>query len=116
MPSERVQRHIDRLLDEADQVFAQQNWSALQSVARQVLLLDAANEDAQALQRIAEGMLAGQGGASPLPGGEGEGEGAPEYQNNPSTAPATAPHPSVPRTSSPWGRVLCPPVLSPPPS
>ncbi|HTE84213.1 MAG TPA: serine/threonine-protein kinase, partial [Dehalococcoidia bacterium] len=76
MPSERVQHHIDRLLDEADQAFAHQDWSALQSVARQALLLDAANEDAQALLTTAEGMLAGEGASrgssgvaeTPLPG------------------------------------------------
>ena len=40
MPSERIQRQIDRLLDAADAAFAQREWTALRQHARDVLLLD----------------------------------------------------------------------------
>jgi hypothetical protein len=57
MPSERVQRRIDRLLDEAEQALDAQQWALAQSHARQVLAVDAANEDAGAFLATAEAML-----------------------------------------------------------
>jgi hypothetical protein len=47
MPSERTQRHVDRLLDEADKAIAQRDWVLLRQHAQDVLLLDVDNEDAQ---------------------------------------------------------------------
>ena len=46
MASERVQRQIDRLLDEAEAAFDANDWATLAERARKVLLLDEANEDA----------------------------------------------------------------------
>ena len=58
MPSERTQRQIDRLLDEAEQAMAQRDWASLREHAQDVLLLDTGNEDAQNFLRAAERALA----------------------------------------------------------
>ncbi len=47
MPSERIQRQIDRLLDAAEQAFQQRDWEAARLHLQDVLDLDPANEDAQ---------------------------------------------------------------------
>jgi len=65
MPSERIQRQLDRLLDEAEHCLSGQDWPALANLARQVLLLDAGNEDAQLFLSTAEGMLKEDGSAAP---------------------------------------------------
>jgi Protein kinase domain len=87
MPSERVQRRIDRLLDEAEKALDAQQWALAQSHARQVLAVDTSSEDAGAFLATAEAMLAT---------GQGEGEGAPERQHLPDALPAAARHPSSP--------------------
>ena len=54
MPSERVQRQIDTLLDQAEESTANREWdSVLESVAG-VLALDGKNEDALAFRAMAE--------------------------------------------------------------
>ena len=40
MPSERIQRQIDRLLDEAEEAFLKEDWATVASRARAVLRLD----------------------------------------------------------------------------
>jgi class 3 adenylate cyclase/tetratricopeptide (TPR) repeat protein len=57
MASERVQRQIDRLLDEAEEAFAQGDWRRLEGHARRVLLLDAENRDAVSFLTAAERAL-----------------------------------------------------------
>ena len=47
MPSERVQRQIDRLLDEAEQAMGVLNWEVVFQRSQAVLVLDALNEDAK---------------------------------------------------------------------
>jgi len=47
MASERIQRQIDRLLDEAEQAFVERDWGAVRQRAQDVLRLDASNTDAQ---------------------------------------------------------------------
>ena len=47
MPSERVQRQIDRLLDEAETALGTGDWATVRVRAEAVLRLDAANADAQ---------------------------------------------------------------------
>jgi hypothetical protein len=59
MPSERVQRQLDRLLDEAEQAFARQDWSKLEHLAKQALALDRESDDAQAFAKAASEMLGG---------------------------------------------------------
>ena len=46
MPSERVQRRIDRLLDQADEALEANDWQKTVGICRAVLKLDAENEDA----------------------------------------------------------------------
>ena len=46
MTSERIQRQIDRLLDEAEQALAQLDWSTLRDRSQAVLAVDPENGDA----------------------------------------------------------------------
>ncbi|MCH8223014.1 MAG: protein kinase [Chloroflexi bacterium] len=57
MPSERVQRRIDRLLDQAESAADGQEWSEVERLIREVLALDPENEDSPALLRAAREML-----------------------------------------------------------
>jgi hypothetical protein len=61
MPSERIQRRIDSLLDQAEQAADQEDWETSTKRAREALALDPECEDARVLIRAAEGML----GSSP---------------------------------------------------
>ena len=47
MVSERIQRRIDALLDEADEAFTQRDWRHLRELADDVLKLDEASDDAK---------------------------------------------------------------------
>ena len=46
MASDRLQRQIERLLDEADLAITQEAWSTVASRARAVLRIDPENSDA----------------------------------------------------------------------
>ena len=70
MPSERIQRQIDRLLDEAEAALATRDWAAVSEAARAVLAIDEANEDALSFLKMAEANGAG----SPTAGDSGEPE------------------------------------------
>ena len=48
MATERIQRQIDRLLDEAEEALAKEDWAAVASCARRVLAYDPKNPDALA--------------------------------------------------------------------
>ena len=48
MPSERIQRQIDRLLDQADEAIANRDWTAAGEHAQSVLKLNPDNSDALA--------------------------------------------------------------------
>src|SRR5262245_29407203 len=54
MPSERIQRRIDALLDGADSAAAERDWRAVGEAARAVLAIDGENEDARAFLAMAE--------------------------------------------------------------
>jgi serine/threonine protein kinase len=54
MPSERIQRQIDALLDEAEQAVRQSDWALVRSRAEQVLAFDPENADALAFGLAAE--------------------------------------------------------------
>ena len=54
MPSERMQRRIERLLDEAEVPADQHDWTLVDERVRMVLRLDAANFDAKALAAMVE--------------------------------------------------------------
>ena len=59
MASERIQRRIESLLDEADQAIAKEDWPILASRVRSVLAIDPANSDAVAYLAAAERALGG---------------------------------------------------------
>ncbi len=54
MASERVQRHIDRLLDQAEEAMESLNWDAARDFAQAVLGLDPGNADAIAYSYSAQ--------------------------------------------------------------
>ena len=62
MPSERMQRQIDRLLDQAEAAAAEEDWARVADCARKALAVDAGNEDAAGFLSMAEG----QGGSPPF--------------------------------------------------
>ena len=45
MASERIQRQIDRLLDEAEQASAERHWNVVRERAQHVLEFDSTNAD-----------------------------------------------------------------------
>jgi len=80
MPSERVQRRIDRLLDDAEEAADRHDWDAVAEYARTALSADPANEDALTFQGVADAARTAESPASapdptaapsPLPTGEG---------------------------------------------
>lgn len=75
MPSERVQRRIDRLLDQAEEALEALDWSRAQEIAGAVLVVDPENEDAKSFLAMAEHNLGESDSGSPgppLPSGEGQ--------------------------------------------
>jgi serine/threonine protein kinase len=54
MATERVQRQIERLLDEAEQAAGEQKWNVVRERAAHVLTFDPENEDGRALLAAAE--------------------------------------------------------------
>ncbi len=67
MASDRIQRQVDRLLDEAESAFAQRDWVALREHAQSVLDLDPHNGDASGFLAAAESALSRAGLAVPVP-------------------------------------------------
>ena len=65
MPSERIQRQIDRLLDEADEAIASQDWTTVSDCARSTLRLDPENQDAMSYLAAAERNLRPKGSQTP---------------------------------------------------
>ncbi|MCH8818006.1 MAG: hypothetical protein IIC92_09805, partial [Chloroflexi bacterium] len=53
MTSERMQRRVERLLDQADEASDALDWERVESIARSVLSLDASNTDAQEFLALA---------------------------------------------------------------
>ncbi|MSQ15720.1 MAG: hypothetical protein EXR50_07655, partial [Dehalococcoidia bacterium] len=64
MPSEFIQRQIDRLLEQAAEALSQSNWALVRDRARNVLALDPDNGDAAALLADAQRI---EDGAAPSP-------------------------------------------------
>jgi tetratricopeptide (TPR) repeat protein len=71
MPRERVQRQIDRLLDEAEQAIAARDWARVRDCAQDALRFDPANEDALAFLAAAEREVAAPNPPTPFPRREG---------------------------------------------
>jgi hypothetical protein len=67
MPTERLQRQIDRLLDRAEEAAEQEDWATMLSRAEAVLDLDPTNEDAAGYAAVARRSLAGSGPAETVP-------------------------------------------------
>ncbi|HVO25099.1 MAG TPA: protein kinase, partial [Candidatus Margulisiibacteriota bacterium] len=65
MPSERVQRQIDRLLDEAEAAIARLDWQAVRERSNAVLALDPQNADARTFLDAAVRAGMEQASASP---------------------------------------------------
>ncbi len=68
MASERVQRRIDRLLDQIEEAIEQRDWSHVRELAQDAIALDRDNNDAQAFLDAAEQRLSASGPAHPNEG------------------------------------------------
>ena len=53
MPSERVQRRIDDLLDQAEQAVSSRDWAAVDEISLSVLAADPDNEDGKTFLSMA---------------------------------------------------------------
>ena len=89
MVSERLQRQIDRLLDEADQAMGQRRWDLVRQHCQDVLDLDPDNADARAYLAAMERKQSSAGDLSPDPSAEQGGE------SKPATMPETKPLPAL---------------------
>ena len=65
MPSVRIQRQIERLLDEAEAAVVERNWQLVRERVVHVLELDPDNIDAQAFASAADRGLGTAGESSP---------------------------------------------------
>jgi hypothetical protein len=54
LPSERIQRQINRLLDESDRAFGARDWALLKAHALDVLKLDSSSDDGRMFLEAAE--------------------------------------------------------------
>jgi len=86
--SDRIQRQIERLLDQADEAFSSRDWEGLRNAANDVLSLDAANGEAATYLAAAERNLTASTGEP----------------SQPTTAPARAADASQQPTSFANGR------------
>ena len=68
MPSDRIQRRIDALLDQADDAADANDWSLVADKARAVLAMDPSNEDAPALLRAADANFGAKSASSTTSG------------------------------------------------
>ena len=66
MVSERMQRRIDALLDEADEAITQQDWSRVAGAARAVLAIEESNADALGFLKMAEANGASGADSAPV--------------------------------------------------
>ncbi len=65
MASERVQRRVDRLLDQIEEAIEQRDWSHVRELAQDVIALDRDNNDALAFLEAAEQRLSASSPAHP---------------------------------------------------
>ena len=79
MASYRIQRQVERLLDEAEKAFVEHDWNALLSHAQDVIRLDSENREALTFLSAAEQAL----GSSPPTGQQ-----PPATQRTPDLHPA----------------------------
>lgn len=67
MASERLSRHIERLLDEADEALTQRRWDVVQERAQDILSIDPENSEGVAFLAAAERALGSSGAATEGP-------------------------------------------------
>src|SRR5262245_51452172 len=91
MLSDRVQRQIDRLLDEAEQAITQDDWSTVRQRAQAALRMDPGNRDALAYLAAAERDPITAAAATPSEPAARPGA------DSPASSAATAEAPGAPR-------------------
>ena len=98
MPSERIQRQIERLLDEADDAASRLDWDTVRTRAKAALGFDAENADAGEYLQVAERNLA-------APDAPPAGASAPLLSPGTPPLPEARPPPDAgaPRSGSPPG-------------
>jgi len=67
MASERTQRQIDRLLDEAEEAMVHRDWAALHQHDQDALMLDPDNQDARNFVAAADRALDDSSAATVAP-------------------------------------------------
>jgi thioredoxin-like negative regulator of GroEL len=88
MASDRIQRQLDRLLDEAEEAMANDDWATVSSRAKAVLAIDPDNRDGQVYLAASERSLGTSAAAAEI------------YSSASDAAPpATGPFTSTERTS-----------------
>jgi serine/threonine protein kinase len=65
MPSDRVQRRIDRLLDQVEEASDDRNWDLVLELSAGVLKVDSGNADAQTFRDMAEASMHQSGTTQP---------------------------------------------------
>ena len=80
MASERIQRRIDSLLDEADQALVEGDWPAVRDRSQKVLALDPENKDALTFHAAAERAQGSVGSAASQPTAPAPATGVPSAQ------------------------------------
>ena len=98
MATERLQRRIERLLDEVEEAADQQDWDTVHRLARQVLALDPDNIDAPAFLNVAELEL---GGAASTPSHSSPVDVTAKDTSPTVTAPAKVPRAEPPSAAAP---------------
>ena len=92
MTSERAKRRIERLLDRIDAAEEADDWSSVQTLSQNELAGDPENAEATAYLEAAERWLAAAtppSTTSPLPAGEGGGEGEVPQSSTPESTPTS---------------------------
>ncbi len=67
MASERIQRQIDRLLDEAEVALSQGSWELVRELSERVIVIDPENGEAHQFLATAERGLSGASASSATP-------------------------------------------------
>ena len=114
MPSDRIQRRVDRLLDQAEEAADQNNWQLVADHARMVLTVDPENEDALSMIAMVEqhsGVTTSPGAAAPSPNVASPSDGAPVPAPTPDVEAADP----TPQTAAPEPAPLSPPTEDEPP-
>lgn len=76
MRSERLQRQIDRLLDQCEEAIGQRSWDVVDETAAAVLAVDPENADALAYRTMAERGRQASAGPTPAPSTVASGQSA----------------------------------------